>query len=575
MKTVKKTLLTLAVLSVPVTAMAMPSLRDDCQFSSPIQSGGADILFSQNCKTAYVAPPNTGKVTLSGYHETQGTEFCGNLDNAKATYDQSQTRSKTWRDKSETLLLQVDPLIDEKIQANADLLELKGNIDYWVFEELKNSYEMALLAYNGRYDDYKFCLQDGLLTREECQQNLRDTVQAYSDARTEYNRYRSDNRVALAKIDGLKADIVRLDEQIVALEERVIKYDDYAMNIESRATYNYIDLASIYGANAKMLYTLDYDSYVDGIRAQNAHIPQITSWKQMPLVGAEFFTNMNPDFINAADPNMGSLKDLTPIHTMNTAQKLISFRPKGFSNLYESMDGEDKSTEPGAYMNNIDPNDVDALVYGSFGSASSNLAMNLFGACPLKKEGVTGTQLAASFDSYVQTGLRLQWLIEVPFGYKAQYKAHNILSQFSSNKSSGFLFWKKRKSSFYEWAKNTQDLKIEFIDPPLSRYWTEEMEETVRESIMRRIAFGVLDSVYPRISAAPLNDAEHQAWSKGAQQIGCSFGPYGCAIGWVVGSLDNRKNYSRFYSDKSRYYTEESTKVTYLPKEKYLTFSAQ
>ena len=73
MKTVKKTLLTLAVLSVPVTAMAMPSLRDDCQFSSPIQSGGADILFSQNCKTAYVAPPNTGKVTLSGYHETQGT----------------------------------------------------------------------------------------------------------------------------------------------------------------------------------------------------------------------------------------------------------------------------------------------------------------------------------------------------------------------------------------------------------------------------------------------------------------------------------------------------------------------
>ena len=239
------------------------------------------------------------------------------------------------------------------------------------------------------------------------------------------------------------------------------------------------------------------------------------------------------------------------------------------------MDGEDKSTEPGAYMNNIDPNDVDALVYGSFGSASSNLAMNLFGACPLKKEGVSGTQLAASFDSYVQTGLRLQWLIEVPFGYKAQYKAHNILSQFSSNKSSGFLFWKKRKSSFYEWAKNTQDLKIEFIDPPLSRYWTEEMEETVRESIMRRIAFGVLDSVYPRISAAPLNDAEHQAWSDGAKKIGCSFGPYGCAIGWVVGTLDNRKNYSRFYSDKSRYYTEESTKVTYLPKEKYLTFSAQ
>ncbi|QZO11929.1 hypothetical protein [Pseudoalteromonas piscicida] len=572
----KRTLIALAIVTIPSTAMALPSLREDCQFSGgTVNTGGADVMFSQNCKTAYVAPPNTGRASLGGHVETQGIEFCSNMDVAKDDYDSSQARAKVWRDKSEALLLEQAPLEDAKIESQVELDTLKAQIDYWQFSALKQSYEINLMEYSNRYSTYSACLNNPMRTRDDCIAEKQGIETAYFEARDAYNNYRAENRTNLYKIDQLTAEIEGLKDQIVAIDDRIIKYDNYADDIEDRSKSNYIELATIYGANTEIVYELDYEAHVDNLRRLNGHIPQITSWRQMPLVAAEFFTNMNPAYMQQADPDDAVLNNLHPIHSVNVAKQLISFQPKGFSNLFESYDGEDKSTEDGAYMNNINPNDVDTLVYGSFGSSSASVAMNLFGACQLKKDNISESELASKMDSYIQTGLRLQWLIEVPFGYEAKYKAHSIISQVSSNKSSGFLFWKKRKSSFYEWSKNSEDFEITFTNAPYSKFWNEDMKETVREAIARRIAFGVLDSVYPRISAAPLNDDEHQRWSDGAKQIGCSFGPYGCAIGWIVGTLDNRRNYSRFYSDKSRFYTEKSTEITYMPKDKYLTFVAQ
>ncbi|WP_125782167.1 hypothetical protein [Pseudoalteromonas rubra] len=572
----KKTLIALAVVAIPATSMALPTLREDCQFSGgQVNTNGADVMFSQNCKTAYVAPPDTGRASLGGHVETQGMEFCDNVDEAKASYDTSKQRSKVWRDKADALLLEQEPLEAAKRASQVELNTLKAQIDYWRYEQLKANYELNLMEYSNRYSTYSACMRRPDRTRDECIEEREGIEVAYFDARDAYNIYRADNRTDLFYIARLTAEVDGLKEQIKEMDDRSGRYEKYADDIEKRAKSNYIELATIYATNTKIIYTLDYDAHVDRVRRANTHIGQIASWRQMPLVAAEFFTSMNPEYTKGVDAGDAVLNNLNPIHTANVAKRLISFQPKGFSNLYESFDGADKSTEEGAYMNNINPNDVDTLVYGSFGSSSASLAMNTFGACQLKKDGVDEAELASKMDTFIQTGLRLQWLIEVPFGYEAKFKAQSIVSQVSSNKSSGFLFWKKRKSSFYEWTKNTEDFDIKFINEPYSPYWNDEMKETVRQAVARRIAFGVLDSIYPRISAAPLDDKEYQEWSKGAQQIGCSFGPYGCAIGWVVGTLDNRRNYSRFYSDKSRYYTEKVNEITYMPKDKYLTFVAQ
>ncbi|MBQ4812863.1 hypothetical protein J8M20_16000 [Pseudoalteromonas luteoviolacea] len=567
----KKSILALAVLSIPATSMALPSLREDCSFGSTVNTGGADVMFSQNCKTAYVAPPDLGTASLGGYVETQGISFCSNLDYAKSEFDSSQTRSKVWREKAFQLQLDGEPLVDAKIQSNVELTALKAQIDYWQYGVFKQSYEMALLEYTNRFSAYSGCLRGGAMSAQECLDARYATEDAYYEAKRIYDDYRSANNISLYKIDRLVAEIDGLEEQIFEIDERVMRYETYADNIEQRAKENYIELATMYGANTKIIYQLDYDAHVESIRRLNTNIPQLTSWRPMPLVAAEFVLNMSPAYASTGD---SALNNITPIHSVTLPRQLISYKPKGFDNLYENYNGEEKSTEEGAYMNNINPNDVDALVYGSFGSSSASIATNLHGACKLKNDGVTESELAAKMDTYIQPSLRLQWLIEVPFGYEAKYKAHSIISRMTSNKSSGFLFWKKRKSSFHEWTKNTQDFEVNFINPPFSEYWDEDMKATVKEAIMRRIAFGVMDSVYPRITAAPLNDAEHQAWSDAAKQVGCSFGPWGCAIGWVVGTLDNRRNYSRFYSDKSRFYTERSNEITYIPKDKYLTFKA-
>jgi hypothetical protein len=440
-------------------------------------ASGAGVLFSEDCKVAYVLPPVKGRASVSALVPNLNLQFCPGVSSVGELTETLVSSIAATAKQMKALLDQYAPL-EAEVQALGERISVSRaeRAAALKAQELINERrERALSELETQMAALKSCK---LLAPDPCL----ELQAAVNQSRTQVRELELETTKADRALVQATRKAQKDEQSLLALQERYVRAMEPALKLQERlATLHdkVLELYRVYapleGATGQIEYSIDWDKLVESYRLANPSLH--VRWERIPVKEAELWASVKLRGEHAEIPAI--LRSSIP-----------GMRVTGIKGIAEA-DAPTKAEQTQLST----PASVDFS-----NSVSGQIVLSLVGACPYfesayaTRTGINLQELAA----YLVANVTYQYEAFARRGYEAKYNLNNFYKRVETKRKKGGFFSSKVIHSIVEEGDSKDWFEIKFDAPTTGefQYSAEEQAAISREvkadlidRAMRQFAF--------------------------------------------------------------------------------------
>ncbi len=559
------------------SAFAIPYQSNTCadKASNIVHPENAQgLLFDQECRTAYVLPPETGSVELSNFARTANLDFCPAVLELAETSASISGSIKTVAAKIENMISDYEPMEERLIELRA----IRDSADAKL-QDKKRLFDDAEIVLSGHKteiieakDSYGECVL--INSPEECQleaNNIKTAKQAYiTYKRDVYNPAKREFREAQTDFDLADRDVKRTTELLSESLDPLFSLLDRLYDLELRRAQFYKEYAPMRGLDGQLSYRVQWAQIQNQYRELNQDSGLF--FTKVPLISARVASSA---FIDGTD---------------NPLPVLLHASIPGSQGDYANFPDGEVTIEP-LNEENL-PRPQPFLGPGDAGF-SGHITLSNVGACPYFPEGRNTLRSDTINHNELSSYLVVNALYTYPIKTRRKYSARYNLSQFVSRvekmKKRGGFFSAKNIHSIIEDGNSSDWFTITFdANDPEFNYTPDEQEAITREVkiglIERALSQLAMIQVGKEINPPPLMEMPKETGA-GAVANGlkknkwCRWYKYCQVASFVLGSLDSifgrKETVSNFKRYNNVWVTDTVNQVQVMERTTGIEFTSQ
>ncbi len=526
-----------ATILVSAGASAAPAAEPHCKTKVVNPAGAAGIMFDEDCHTAYVLPPVTGKASVSAVAPNTNLNFCPAVNQAGVVASKTIASAGVVADKIAAMIKGFDPL-------NKDLQDLQDKL---AVASADKDAAAATLA-NDQIEQQEHISQIGvansayqtcvaLNSPAQCEEALRDLNAEKAEYRTFIvNKLGPDQQKQIATqaaFDALSFSYTRKTKNLADATAPLFDLQAKLAELSNSVEQAYVHYAPLEGFTAQLTYSIPWDTLLTSYQAANPTLDFV----RLPITEAKFSATA---MINNVATSLPAILAYA-IPGMPKQGAIPAPPAGGFLRL-----GFGKGGDVGpAYM-----------PFGS--SLSAQIVTSLTGSCDFYPNGYSGGVVGNinELTAHVTANLNYLYEIKARRGYTASYNMSSWISRVEKVKKKGGFFTSSTIHSVMEDGNSSDWFSIKF-DQQASGFaysdqekvnLTKEVKGQLMERALRLIAMqnGSMSKGPP--STPPLAPTGIGT-AAGYLMGGCGFWSWCTVAGWVLGTLDSIFGSSTAVSD--------------------------
>lgn len=471
-----KTFSILSILLLSLIGNASPYKYTKCNHDIISPSSSAGFLFSKDCSTAYVLPPKTGMISLTGYSPALSDSQC---EITKAKMDVVGDLTKYSRDLSKKLIKNQTrnqslnlKLMDLRLQCetvNTPLTTLKSQRDSY-----QSQVDTLSTTNSSLLEKIKQCSTEGKSCREE-KRSLnynKKLVKKYKKFISKVGpkiskleaRYSSCVTTVNSRSTGIQAQIKNLEKTIEDMGKLI---DAYVQDFRAEVT----TLQEIPGASLQLSFEINHNELVNEFKNKNKHLESKIYFEAMPTKEMSINFSAILDGIEARVPAV-----------------LQSDIP-GLESIQITGDQTQMSVEP---------TKVKSVMMGQ--SLNGGVVINQLAACNYQN-----TKKPANFSALLVANVNYTYDVMAERKYKVDYIESHLYEMIKKSSTSGGFFRTSASTSITEKAISKQwiDILIMNNDSGFDFSDREKMAADLRDEYLNRalmnVTLGFLQEGHPSL----------------------------------------------------------------------------
>lgn len=462
-----------------LNAAAIPFEGNSCSaIGSKIKhaKNSSEIIFDEDCKTAYVLAPQTGEAELSGLVPNANVGFCkAVMGNTVMT----EHLMKGMQSLSAHIVSMIEDYQPQKKELETQRKEISNKeADLNILKDKLSRAQIKLDQLeeesSSARSEYKKCMRD-YETPEELQANCNKKKAAADSLWSEFKNYDRETFSPLAdetseKNHRLKAEKRKLSLASTEMAEKLeplARLQGQLDDLFNRYLERYQKFSALHAATGNIVFKVKWNNLVEEYRELNKDLN--VYFTRVPLVDARVISSSYLDSSGGQELGFPSL--------------LKAEIPGEKINLLVDQEGDIK----------IDPQNEDIIgqqtkkpVVLAFGEASvgAHIALSALAACPAFPEGDYKNpdhKILANMKNYMKVQAFYTYPTKLRRKYNASYNIHQFVKKVSKkSKRRGFLS-SKNVSSLVEDGDSKDWFKIEFDQSSVYGYSSEEQTKITNE----------------------------------------------------------------------------------------------
>lgn len=446
--------------SFATTSMAIPYASSKCnKLKAAIQhpQGSQGVMFDEECRTAYVLPPEEGDAAMKALAVNSNMNFCSSVNRIPQLSEKMVDSLDTVGSKVLAMIKDFEPqnaalqeLREQTDTINADYELLKTRFDELEIQEgeLKQAYIEAKNAYQDCKD-----LNDG--DEEKCA-NLRTDAEI---AKTEWTglkigEFKETLRTLSTKkneLDKTRRKLARFTEELTTSLNPLFELQERLFTLKDKLSEMYKEYASLRGVTGQITFAVKWSEILNDYQKQNKESG--LNFVKMPIIDAKVHatayvdrTNAQagiPVLLHAAIPGLGEMG-------------------------VEKIGSGDVEVKP----DEIVPDEVKSAAFGLGDAAiSGQMTLSLVGTCPYYADGIETNREEINSDeltAYMTVNAVYEFPIKARRKYKANYHLARMMERFERKKKSNGFFSSKTVHEVTESSSSNDWFKISLMPMILS-----------------------------------------------------------------------------------------------------------
>ncbi|WP_132316568.1 hypothetical protein [Pseudobacteriovorax antillogorgiicola] len=492
------------------------------------------VLFDEDCRTAYVLPPETGTVSLSNFARTANLGFCPAVLELAETSSSISGSIKRTADTIEGMIADFEPQ-EERLNelrkvrdlADANYQDKKRRFDDAEMQLSQKKNELVTAKQN-----YNTCTL--INSPEDCNAEAQaveavknDLVQFITGT---YNPILAELRDAETAFDIADRDVKRLTDSLAESLDPLFALLDRLYDLETRRAEFYKEYAPMRALDGQLSYRVRWAQIQNEYRDLNRDSGLF--FTKVPLISARVASS---SFIDGTD---NPLPVLLHASIPGSTQDHAAF-PSGETPI-EPL-SEETLPQPKPFLG---PGDA---------GFSGQITLSNIGACPYFPEGPNTPRSDTINHDELSSYLVVNALYTYPIKTRRKYTARYNLSQFvkrvEKKKKKGGFFSAKNIHSIIEDGNSSDWFTIKFdANDPEFNYTPAEQEQISRdvklgliERAMTQLAMVQVNKTMtpPPLMEMPKETGAGAISSSMRNNSWCRWYSY-CRVGsWIIGGLDS------------------------------------
>ncbi len=563
--------------ALATSAAAVPYASNKCaQQSSQIKhpDGAQGVLFDEECRTAYVLPPERGDASMSAMAVTSNINYCSSVNKIPKVSERLVNSIDEVARKIEVMIKDFEPqeqrLVDmraarDKAQAENNLI--KGQFE--TAEKQLEEYKQGIVAANSALDD---CLTLNSSAPEKCEEQQKAKSLAESQWRSyklgEYRSFKSAYDQSKYNLEIAENDIARQTSQLAENLEPLYDLQLKIFDLRTQLSDLYKEYAPLRALTGQVVFSVEWANILN----QYAELNQSSGldFIRVPVISAKVHAtayvdgNRNqvgiPVLMHAAIPGLGDMGVSVP------------------------------SANPEVAPDVDVPPQVASTALGIGDAAiSGQMTLSAVGACPYYPQGVDTVREDISSDeltAYLTVNAEYEFPLKARRKYKATYHLTRMMERIEKKTKRGGFFSSKTVHSVTEKSNSDDWFKIDFDanDPDFSYTPAEQ------DAITAEVKMGLIERSLGHVAATTFGaggtpPALPNMPETGASVTGrgingvCGFWIYCRAASFVLLGLDSIFGSSTAVSEFKRtnnvWATDDVNQVAIMRRRTSLTFTAK
>lgn len=404
---------------LPQVASATPVKETECQKTQKITQphNSSDYYFSENCDTAYVLPPASGKFEVGNFTESASIALCPAVFDLIESVNLDANTIRVLTKRMNELAIAMKEKAERAEPVKAQLREARALV-----EEI----DTKLTPLVKELLNLKTETRDARTVRLDCRENLVDPSdpgceeenaeyvearKAYRDVRSQVYDLRDRLAVAEARKSLLTDEVYELDEADLDTQNKLISLRTSLADAHTALQELLGEYAGVQGAVGNMYYELDWRALMEKYREENPDFEG--TFRQMPLdnmvfnlaaiIGDEEAFQM-PVLLGVAVPGLGSLASVGTGPT-----------------------GEAGKVDLGVRKTKFGPAAINYYVQGGHNNGA-NISVSLMGVCN-SLDPKTNKVDPEMFKGLAQANVFYDYQIQAKLQYEATFNMSNWITQ--------------------------------------------------------------------------------------------------------------------------------------------------
>ena len=452
---------------------------------------GQGVYFSEDCRTAYVLPPELGTAHISAIAQTANLDACPAVNQIASLREESVKAVATIMKKVNKMIKEFDPQSEElnNYKDKLDTLNANHKTNTALLEAAEVELADKKMFFSQAKKSLSDCREINGNESPVCETQQKESNSAkrawlnyknnqYQPLFVNHQQTKSARDIAKRKVDRMTSN---LDESL----EPMLGLKDKLNTLDSELSTAYKEYASVRAMDGQIVYNVDWSAILNGYQELNQDSELL--FQKIPIINAKVFATSFVDGKNA----IGAIPTL--LHA-----EIPGMTPSGINSIDSEQEVKiDQSLPP--------VNQSVALGIGD-SSISGQIVLSALGACHYFPEGKDTQKDAINFDelsSYLVVNAQYEFPVKARRQYVAKYNLSKMMSRIEKSTKKGGFFRSKtihsviEKSSSKDWF----DISFDANDPEFT-YTPEEQSQITNE-----VKLGLIQRAINNVAATTFNPA--------------------------------------------------------------------
>lgn len=564
----------------------VPAASNKCKTKNLPQivnpAGGTGVIFDEDCTTAFVLPPETGRAHVAQLARNANLQFCPAVLQAGNTANSLMASISSVADQINQLIKDYEPLRQQIVAAGEVLVDKtvaadRARAELQLEEQKLTTLQGEVLTAKSSYDTCQ------VLTPGQCagaEQTWNQKKLAYVQQNDVVTQKRLVKLGADSELSQAQAEKQNLESRYANATAPLTPLLAQLTTLNSTAFSLYENWAPLEGATGQIVYTVDWSTLTNAYASANpGTIQKGVTFRPVPISEGQFYATMKlPNADGSKLPGIPALLSAVVPGAQPAGPNHLS---GGLVKIMPSVtDASAPRPDVGGTLTGYGQFSGTAGVQG----VSGQIVLSLAGACPYFPQGTASPDKSTinsdELTAHMVANAMLAYDVKQRRKYSATFHLANLVTRMESMKEEGGFFSSKNVHDLVQTADHHEWFDITFDVDGGDFQWTPEEQTKLTQEVKADLIDRALVNVATAAGSPPPLPGVPSETGAGATSKRLMMCPnlYCWAGGFILGTLDSifgsKEAVSNFKSQNNAWVSDNVNQVKMTRRRTIITFQA-